>query len=327
MQMFRLTALAGIALAAVGFAGAPASALSTKECSVKYQSAKEAGTLNGMNWNEFRKAQCADNAATDNTAATTNKKAAAPADEQAKGLTAKQCGAKYQAAKEAGTLNGMKWYDFRKAKCGPGAAAEIGTTSAKTKKNAAAQNTGTTAGGLSLKECGTKYQAAKQAGTLNGMKWNDFRKTECGPGASTAIQAPKATKTSTASGGGLTMTECSAKYQSAKEAGTLGGLKWNDFRKSKCGADAADDETVPAQSEAEYTNDPAAPTTAAPKGVIFPRTVSSKYSNEPAGKARMHTCLQQYYADKESNALGGLKWIQKGGGYYSQCNARLKGTT
>ena len=37
----------------------------------------------------------------------------------------------------------------------------------------------------------------------------------------------------------LTMTECSAKYKAAKEAGTLNGMKWNDFRKAECGADAS----------------------------------------------------------------------------------------
>ena len=37
----------------------------------------------------------------------------------------------------------------------------------------------------------------------------------------------------------LTAQECSAKYQAAKTAGTLGGQKWNDFRKAQCGADAA----------------------------------------------------------------------------------------
>src|ERR1700676_222733 len=37
----------------------------------------------------------------------------------------------------------------------------------------------------------------------------------------------------------LTTQECSAKYQAAKAAGTLGGQKWNDFRKAQCGADAA----------------------------------------------------------------------------------------
>lgn len=39
----------------------------------------------------------------------------------------------------------------------------------------------------------------------------------------------------------------------------------------------------------------------------------------------MQTCLEQYYANKQNNTLGGLKWIQKGGGYYSLCNSRLKG--
>ena len=40
------------------------------------------------------------------------------------------------------------------------------------------------------------------------------------------------------SGNALSMQECSAKYNAAKEAGTLGGMKWNDFRKAQCGADA-----------------------------------------------------------------------------------------
>jgi hypothetical protein len=58
---------------------------------------------------------------------------------------------------------------------------------------------------------------------------------------------------------------------------------------------------------------------------VFPSAVSSKYSNESAGKARMHTCLDQYNANKTGNGNGGLKWIEKGGGYYSECNKRLKG--
>ncbi len=66
------------------------------------------------------------------------------------------------------------------------------------------------------------------------------------------------------------------------------------------------------------------PTVNAPRGVKFPRAISRKYSNESEGRARMHTCLDQYYANKENNSLGGLKWIQKGGGFYSLCNARLK---
>ena len=37
----------------------------------------------------------------------------------------------------------------------------------------------------------------------------------------------------------LTVKECSAKYKAAKDAGTLNGQKWNDFRKAECGAEAA----------------------------------------------------------------------------------------
>jgi hypothetical protein len=48
-------ALAGTML--VGF-GQPVQALTMKECSAKYQAAKAAGTLNGQNWRDFRKAQC-----------------------------------------------------------------------------------------------------------------------------------------------------------------------------------------------------------------------------------------------------------------------------
>ncbi|WP_137389973.1 hypothetical protein [Rhodoligotrophos defluvii] len=125
----------------------------------------------------------------------------------------------------------------------------------------------------------------------------------------------------------LTMKECSAKYQAAKSAGTLGGLKWNDFRKQQCSASAAEDETVPAPTEAQYSQEPPAPAAPAPQGIGFPTSISPKYASESPGKARMHTCLDSYYAAKDANALNGLKWIQKGGGYYSHCNAQLKGSS
>jgi len=126
----------------------------------------------------------------------------------------------------------------------------------------------------------------------------------------------------------LTAQECSAKYQAAKTAGTLNGQKWNDFRKTQCAAGAT--AAAPAAAPA-----PAAPRTAAtPKpmaapaavgNAIFPSAIDPKYSKESAGKARMHTCVDQYKANKATNANGGLKWIQKGGGYYSECTKRLKG--
>src|SRR5579871_6958453 len=55
----------GILLAALANTAAPipAHALTQKECSAKYQEAKKAGTLNGMKYNEFRKAECGKEAA------------------------------------------------------------------------------------------------------------------------------------------------------------------------------------------------------------------------------------------------------------------------
>jgi hypothetical protein len=133
----------------------------------------------------------------------------------------------------------------------------------------------------------------------------------------------------------LTTQECSAKYQAAKTAGTLNGQKWNDFRKAQCGADAT---AAPAATPAAAPAAPAAPKAveakpkapeappAVPAGpAVFPAAVDPKYSKETAGKGRMHTCVDQYNANKTANANGGLKWIQKGGGYYSECNKKLKG--
>jgi hypothetical protein len=152
----------------------------------------------------------------------------------------------------------------------------------------------------------------------------------------------------------LSMSECSAKYKAAKDAGTLGGMKWNDFRKAQCGADASAAAPAAAPAPAPKPTPAAAPAPApkpapaaapapapianplkpllpaaapAPAGSpVFPSAISPKYSTEAAGKQRMHTCLDQYNANKASGGNGGLKWIQKGGGYYSECNKHLKGT-
>ncbi len=147
----------------------------------------------------------------------------------------------------------------------------------------------------------------------------------------------------------LTMKECSTKYEAAKSAGTLNGQKWNDFRKAQCSADAA---ATPAATPAAATAPaaapapapaaaapaapkpvaaapkPTAPAAAAPAAVgaaVFPSAISPQYSTLSAGKGRFKTCDDQYQANKATNGNGGLKWIQKGGGYYSECNKRLKG--
>lgn len=104
----------------------------------------------------------------------------------------------------------------------------------------------------------------------------------------------------------ITAQECSAKYKAAKSAGTPGGKTWNQFRKDECGG-----------------TDEAAPAAAAT--AVFPKAISSKFASEKPAKARLHTCAEQYKANKATNANGGLKWIMKGGGYWSECNKKLKG--
>ena len=137
----------------------------------------------------------------------------------------------------------------------------------------------------------------------------------------------------------LTSQECSAKYQAAKKDGSLGTMKWNDFRKAQCGADATPAAAPTAAAPAAPPPAPAPTTTAKkeaapaaapaptmPAGpAIFPNAVDPKYAKESAGKARLHTCVDQYNANKTTNGNGGMKWIEKGGGYYSECNKKLKG--
>jgi hypothetical protein len=123
----------------------------------------------------------------------------------------------------------------------------------------------------------------------------------------------------------LSMQECSAKYKAAQQNNTLNGMKWNDFRKAECGSDAAA-AAAPASTRATTASaNPSASATTKAGNAVYPTSVSAKYSKESEGKARMHTCLDQYNANKATNGNGGMTWIQKGGGYYSECNKRLKG--
>ena len=131
----------------------------------------------------------------------------------------------------------------------------------------------------------------------------------------------------------LTAQECGAKYQAAKKDGSLGTMKWNDFRKAQCGAAAAPAAAPTAAAPAAPAEPKQAAKEAAPASApalpagpaVYPNAVDPKYAKETPGKARLHTCVDQYNANKANNGNGGLKWIQKGGGYYSECTKKLKG--
>jgi len=131
---------------------------------------------------------------------------------------------------------------------------------------------------------------------------------------------------------------CNDEWNAMKANNTVGDKKYADFRKECLARTAAAPAAEPAAPGAEPAAPAPAKPTAPPKSAaakpsapaaageaVFPTAVSPKYSSETAGKARMHTCLDQYNENKASNGNGGLNWIQKGGGYYSECNKRLKG--
>jgi hypothetical protein len=118
---------------------------------------------------------------------------------------------------------------------------------------------------LTMQECSAKYQAAKTGGTLNGQKWNDFRKAECSADAAATPAAapaapppaaeakPKAAPTTTAAAPPAApvvtgnavfpsaidpkfasekphmqrMHTCAAQWQANKASNTTGGMHWN----------------------------------------------------------------------------------------------------
>jgi len=220
----------------------------------------------------------------------------------ASALTMQECSEKYKAAGKAGSGD-MSWNKFRKEECGAGATMALTKTKTPAKKEHAKAGTAP-----SMEECSTRYESAKKDGTLGGLSWNEFRSAGCVAKTAEAPKAPaaKSAKAQPAEQTKVSEMECSSRYQAAKSAGTLGGMTWNAFRSAGCPATIA-------KKSGSMT-----PT----MGSLFPTTVSRKYSNEGAGRARLLTCRDQYEANKAAG-ITEPKWTEEGGGYYSECNKRL----
>ncbi len=114
----------------------------------------------------------------------------------------------------------------------------------------------------------------------------------------------------------LSSKECSAKYKAAKEAGTLNGMKWNEFRKAQCGADAA---AEPAPAGAPPPPPPAAEKAAPPPpGAPAAKTGSP---GRQAYLARLHACSADWKTLKASGKRPeGLHWPQ----FWHECDGRKK---
>jgi len=221
------------------------------------------------------------------------------------GLTSAQdvrhaCSEKYQAAKAAGTLNGDTWPQFY-SKC-----------VAEAKESAAASEQAASPPPPDVRHiCSEKYQAAKAANELNGDTWPQFY-SKCA--AEVKANPPTA----------------AAKAEPAPAPPVVA-------------APAPAPSPPPVESEpapvaqAPVTPPPvpanplkpaapaAPPAAAAPGEAVFPTAIAPAYAKEKPAKARQKTCADQYKANKATNANAGLKWIQKGDGYWSECNKRLKG--
>jgi len=202
------------------------------------------------------------------------------------------------------------------------------------------------ASALSMAECSVKYREAKAAGTDGGLKWNDFRKAQCGTDAAAAPAAPAApavaakaaapaAPAAAPAAGGMTLKECSAAWKALKASNSVpAGMKWKDFVAAKCvvpGAPAAAAPAAPAKAAAPAA--PAAPAAAgkvaAPAAPAAPAAggemVDKNGKPMSAGRAAMVTreraCGAQW---KDLKAKGqvpvGQTWPQ----FWSACNKALK---
>jgi hypothetical protein len=203
---------------------------------------------------------------------------------------------KYHVAKLAGTLNGQKWNDFRNAQCSadataspaaaPAAPAAPKETEAQPNKEAAPAPTPSAGPAV--------FPTAVGAATppVDSKAPQD-------PSPSAIASPASPTSTADVVRAAPTATGCNLKYMAAEVSGKLKGRKWKEFRQEECG---------------ESTTQ-----------AVFPSTVAPKYSGTAPDKARTLTCADQFNANKATNANGGLKWIEKSGGYYGECVSRLKG--
>lgn len=143
------------------------------------------------------------------------------------------------------------------------------------------------------------------------------------------------------------MKACGDKWRGVRETESANGVTWPQFL-ARCRADSAAPRGPAAQLQAQAVQEreTQAQTTLVPRSSasaaaprdqrggsvparasvepVFPEAISQRHASERPALARQRTCADQFRANKASEANGGLRWIEQGGGYWSQCNARLK---
>jgi len=149
-----------------------------------------------------------------------------------------------------------------------------------------------------MKICGDQWRAMKETEAARGTTWPQYlarcRAEAAQPRAQAdaAPAAPRATGSSVSGAKPQPSPQGSpqvSQQASAQSGGLSGGLSG---------------ETTPA--------------------LVFPSQVSARFASERPQRARQKTCSEQFQTNKAANANGGLRWVEKGGGYWSKCNAHLK---
>ena len=158
-----------------------------------------------------------------------------------------------------------------------------------------------------MKECGDQWQKAKAAKKTGGKTWPKFL-AECRAKQAKGTKPKKDT--------------ASKKAKKAKSSSKKASAKKDKMeKKAKSKAKSKSAAKPKAKSSKKAKSNSAKPT----GRMSFPRKVNSKYKYLPAGQQRMKTCADKYNANKaKGSGNGGLKWIVKGGGYWSECNKSLK---
>jgi hypothetical protein len=225
------------------------------------------------------------------------------------------CSEKYQAAKAAGTLGDKTWPQFysqcaAELKANPPAAAEAAKAPAP----------------LDIRRiCSEKYQTAKAAGTLAGESWPQFY-SRCT--AEAKANPPAAAPPAAAAAAPEEKAPAPAPPPPAPVV-QAPPPPAPTVAETPPPPPPAAPQPAPTPAPVNPLKKPSAkapaPAAAAPGTAVFPTAIAPEFANLKPAKARMKTCDKQYNANKATNGNGGLKWIQKGDGYWSECNKRLKG--
>ncbi len=175
------------------------------------------------------------------------------------------------------------------------------------------------ASALSKTACRDQWRQMKANGTLNppNMLQKDYVAT-CSAGGGAAAPAPAPAQTQAPA------PVAPAPQQQAAPAQPAAKPNWwtkQFHNNNNAGAPAPGQPTANAPVR---TNAPYVPP-AQYGNVVFPRGIDPQFASLSPGKQRFKTCDMQYNANKANGGNGNLKWIEKGGGYWSECNKVLKG--